>query len=85
MSGLLALLDDVAAIAKVAAASVDDIAAAAAKAGAKAAGVVIDDAAVTPKYVTGFAADRELPMIWRIALGSIRNKLVILLPGLLLL
>jgi hypothetical protein len=83
MSGLLALLDDVAAIAKVAAASVDDIAAAAAKAGAKAAGVVIDDAAVTPKYVHGFQADRELPIIWRIALGSVKNKLVILLPGLL--
>jgi hypothetical protein len=85
MSGLLALLDDVAAIAKVAAASVDDIAAAAAKAGAKAAGVVIDDAAVTPKYVHGFSADRELPIIWRIARGSLRNKLVVLLPGLLLL
>jgi len=83
MSGLLALLDDVAAIAKVAAASVDDIAGAAAKAGAKAAGVVIDDAAVTPKYVHGFEADRELPIIWRIAIGSIRNKLVILLPALL--
>lgn len=83
MSGLLALLDDVAAIAKVAAASVDDIAAAAAKAGAKAAGVVIDDAAVTPKYVHGFEADRELPIIWRIARGSMRNKLLILLPGLL--
>jgi predicted DNA repair protein MutK len=83
MSGLLALLDDVAAIAKVAAASVDDIAAAAAKAGAKAAGVVIDDAAVTPKYVHGFEADRELPIIKRIAIGSVRNKLVILLPALL--
>ena len=83
MSGLLALLDDVAAIAKVAAASIDDIGAAAAKAGAKAAGVVIDDAAVTPKYVHGFEADRELPIIWRIALGSVKNKLVILLPGLL--
>ncbi|WP_431299760.1 DUF808 domain-containing protein [Tabrizicola sp. BL-A-41-H6] len=83
MSGLLALLDDVAAIAKVAAASVDDIAAAATKAGAKAAGVVIDDAAVTPKYVHGFSADRELPIIWRIALGSMKNKLVFLLPGLL--
>jgi predicted DNA repair protein MutK len=83
MSGLLALLDDVAAIAKVAAASVDDIAAAAAKAGAKAAGVVIDDAAVTPKYVHGFEADRELPIIWRIAKGSVKNKLVILLPALL--
>ncbi len=85
MSGLLALFDDVAAIAKVAAASIDDIAAAAGKAGAKAAGVVIDDAAVTPKYVTGFKADRELPIIWRIALGSVRNKLVILLPLALLL
>ena len=85
MSGLLALLDDVAAIAKVAAASVDDIGAAAAKAGAKAAGVVIDDAAVTPKYVHGFEAARELPIIGRIALGSIRNKLVILLPAALLL
>lgn len=85
MSGLIALLDDVAAIAKVAAASVDDIAAAAAKAGSKAAGVVIDDAAVTPKYVTGFSADRELPMIWKIAVGSVRNKLILLLPGLLLL
>ena len=83
MSGLLALLDDVAAIAKLAAASVDDIVAAAAKAGAKAAGVVIDDAAVTPKYVHGFSADRELPIIWRIARGSLRNKLLVLLPALL--
>ena len=80
MSGLLALLDDVAAIAKVAAASVDDIAGAAAKAGAKAAGVVIDDTAVTPKYVHGFEAKRELPIIGRIAWGSIKNKLIILLP-----
>ena len=85
MSGLLALLDDVAAIAKVAAASIADIAAAAAKAGAKAAGVVIDDAAVTPKYVTGFKPDRELPIIRRIAIGSLRNKLLVLLPGLMLL
>jgi len=83
MSGLLALLDDVAAIAKVAASSLDDVAAAAAKAGSKTAGVVIDDAAVTPKYVHGFSADRELPIIWRIARGSLRNKLIILLPGLL--
>ncbi len=81
MSGLLALLDDVAAIAKVAASSIDDIVAAAAKSGAKAAGVVIDDTAVTPKYAHGFAADRELPIIWRIALGSLRNKLLILLPA----
>lgn len=85
MSGLLALLDDVAAIAKVAAASIDDVIGQAAKAGAKAAGAVIDDAAVTPKYVHGFAAKRELPIVWRIARGSIFNKLVILLPVALLL
>ncbi len=81
MSGLLALLDDVAGLAKVAAASIDDVAANAAKAGAKAAGAVIDDAAVTPKYVQGFDASRELPIIWRIARGSIFNKLVFLLPA----
>lgn len=85
MSGLLALLDDVAGIAKIAAASVDDVAGQAAKAGAKAAGAVIDDAAVTPKYVHGFSAARELPIVGKIALGSIRNKLVILLPLALLL
>ena len=85
MSGLLALLDDVAAIAKVAAASLDDVAAQALKAGSKAAGVVIDDAAVTPAYVTGFAAERELSIVGRIALGSLKNKLVFLLPAALLL
>ncbi|MEM7191802.1 MAG: DUF808 domain-containing protein [Pseudomonadota bacterium] len=83
MSGLLALLDDVAAIAKMAAAQVDDIAAHAAKATGKSAGVVVDDAAVTPKYVTGIAAARELPMIGKIATGSFISKLVILLPLLL--
>ncbi len=81
MSGLIALLDDVAAIAKVAAASVDDVIGQAAKASAKAAGAVIDDAAVSPKYVHGFAADRELPIIWRITKGSLRNKLLYLLPA----
>ena len=100
MSGLLALLDDVAAIAKLAAAQIDDVAGQAAKvgakvgagvlddaakAGAKAAGVVIDDAAVTPKYVTGLPAARELPIIWKIARASFFNKLVILLPAALLL
>jgi predicted DNA repair protein MutK len=85
MSGLLALLDDVAAIAKVAAASVDDVIGQATKAGAKAAGAVIDDAAVTPKYVHGFSADREIPIVWKIAKGSLFNKLVILLPLALLL
>jgi predicted DNA repair protein MutK len=84
-TGFLALLDDVAAIAKVAAASLDDTAAAAAKASAKAAGVVIDDAAVTPRYVQGFTADRELPIVAKIARGSLKNKLVFLLPGALLL
>ena len=85
MSGLLALLDDVAAIAKLAAAQLDDVAAQASKAGVKAAGVVIDDAAVTPKYVTGLPAARELPIVWKIARASFFNKLVILLPAALLL
>lgn len=85
MSGLLALLDDVAGIAKIAAASVDDVASQAAKASSKVAGVIIDDAAVTPRYLTGFAAKRELPMIWKITKGSLFNKVVVLLPGLLLL
>ncbi len=84
-TGLIALLDDVAAIAKVAAASLDDVGAQAAKAGAKAAGVVIDDTAVTPRYVVGFTAERELSIIWRIAKGSLRTKLVFILPGALLL
>jgi predicted DNA repair protein MutK len=81
-SGLIALLDDVATIAKVAAASIDDIGAATAKAGSKAAGVVIDDTAVTPRYVTGFTPDRELPIIGKIALGSLKNKVVILIAAL---
>lgn len=84
-AGLIGLLDDIAAIAKVAAASLDDVAGQAVKAGTKAAGVVIDDAAVTPNYVIGFAAQRELPIVGKIALGSLRNKLLILLPIALLL
>ena len=85
MSGLLALLDDVAAIAKVAASQIDDVVGQAVKASSKAAGAVIDDAAVTPKYVQGFDAHRELPIVWRITRGSLFNKLVILLPVALLL
>ena len=84
-SGLSALLDDIATIAKVAAASIDDIGAASGKAGAKAAGVVIDDTAVTPRYVTGFTPDRELPVIAKIAQGSLINKICIILPVALLL
>jgi uncharacterized protein len=85
MSGLLALLDDVVALTKLAAATLDDAAAQAVKASAKAAGVVVDDAAVTPRYVTGLAANRELPIVGRIAVGSLRNKLIFLLPAALLL
>ena len=84
-SGLVALLDDVAGIAKIAATSLDDVGAAASKAGVKAAGVVIDDAAVTPGYAVGFTPDRELPIVFKIALGSLRNKFIFLLPGALLL
>ena len=80
-TGLVALLDDVAALARLAASSLDDVAAQAGKAGTKAIGVVVDDAAVTPRYVTGLAAAREIPIVGRIALGSLKNKLLFLLPG----
>lgn len=100
MSGLLSLLDDIAALAKLAAVHVDDVASQAsragvkiagsviddaAKAGTKSLGVVIDDAAVTPKYVQNLPAARELPIVWKIARGSVFNKLVILLPAAMLL
>ncbi|HEX6249747.1 MAG TPA: DUF808 domain-containing protein [Nocardioidaceae bacterium] len=84
-AGLFGLLDDIAALAKLAAASVDDIGAAATRAGVKSAGVVVDDTAVTPQYVHGVTAKRELPIIRRIATGSLRNKLLIILPAILLL
>lgn len=84
-TGLVALLDDIAVIAKAAAATIDDVGVAATKAGSKAAGVVIDDAAVTPSYVTEFTPDRELPIIRKIAIGSLKNKLLILLPAALVL
>ena len=83
--GLAALLDDIAALARVAAASIDDVSAAAGRAGTKAAGVIVDDAAVTPRYVTGFKPDRELPIIKKIAIGSFRNKLLFIVPVALLL
>ncbi|NYG55204.1 DUF808 family protein [Nocardioides perillae] len=84
-AGLFALLDDVAALARLAAASVDDVGAAAGRASAKAAGVVVDDTAVTPQYVHGVAAQRELPIIRKIAVGSLRNKLLFILPAIMLL
>jgi predicted DNA repair protein MutK len=84
-SGLVALLDDIAGLTRLAAASLDDVGAAATKAGTKAIGVVVDDTAVTPRYVVGLSPQRELPIIGKIALGSLRNKLLILLPASLLL
>ncbi|WP_252443573.1 DUF808 domain-containing protein [Pseudonocardia humida] len=81
---MAALLDDIAALARLAAASIDDVGAAAGRASAKAAGVIVDDAAVTPRYLQGFAAERELPVVRKIAIGSIRNKLLIILPVILL-
>ena len=83
--GLVGLLDDIAALAKLAAASIDDVGAAAGRASAKAAGVVVDDTAVTPAYVQGLAAERELPIIKKIATGSLKNKLLFILPAALLL
>ena len=79
--GLVALLDDVAALAKLASSQIDGVAGAAGRAGTKAAGVVIDDTAVTPNYVTGLSPERELPIIWKITKGSLRNKLLFLLPA----
>jgi len=84
-AGLFGLLDDIATLAKLAAASIDDVGAAAGRATVKAAGVVVDDTAVTPQYVQGIAAHRELPIIKKIAVGSLRNKLFIILPIALLL
>ena len=83
-AGLFALLDDVAVLTRAAAASLDDIGVAAGRASLKAAGVVVDDAAVTPQYVQGLTADRELPIVRRIAFGSLRNKLLFILPAVLL-
>jgi predicted DNA repair protein MutK len=79
--GLLALLDDVVALTKLTAAALDDAVGQAAQAGSKAAGVVIDDAAVTPRYVVGLAAERELPIVAKIAWGSLKNKIIFLLPA----
>lgn len=84
-AGLFALLDDIAVLARAAAASIDDVAAASGRASVKAAGVVVDDAAVTPRYVQGIEPKRELPIIKRITIGSLRNKLVLIIPAILLL
>jgi predicted DNA repair protein MutK len=83
--GLFALLDDIAVLAKAAAASIDDVGAAAGRASAKAAGVIVDDTAVTPRYVQGLSPTRELPIIKKIAIGSLRNKLLLILPAAMLL
>jgi len=79
--GLLALVDDIGVMARATAASLDDVAVLTGKAGSKAAGIVVDDAAVTPGYVVGLSPDRELPVIWKITVGSLRNKMLILLPA----
>lgn len=84
-AGLFGLLDDIAALARLAAASIDDVGAAAGRASMKAAGVVVDDTAVTPQYVRNVAAAREVPIVKKIARGSLRNKLLFILPAALLL
>lgn len=83
--GIVALLDDIATLAKMAAASVDDVAAATGRASAKTVGVIVDDTAVTPQYLQGLKPERELPIIKRIARGSLTNKLLIILPAALVL
>jgi uncharacterized protein len=84
-TGLLALLDDVAALVKVGAASLDDVPTQVAKTTGKVSGIVIDDAAVTPKYVVGLDPVRELAIIFKIAKKSLLNKIVLLAPAALLL
>jgi predicted DNA repair protein MutK len=84
-SGLLALLDDISALVKASAASLDDVPTQVAKTTGKVSGIVIDDAAVTPKYVVGLDPSRELLIIYRIAKKSLINKLLILSPAALLL
>jgi predicted DNA repair protein MutK len=84
-SGLFALLDDIAVLARASAASVDDIVLGASRASVKSAGILIDDAAVTPGYVMGLSPKRELPVVGKITLGSLRNKFLIVIPAILLL
>ena len=84
-TGLLALLDDVTALVKVTAASLDDVPLQIAKTGGKVSGIVIDDAAVTPKYVVGLDPKRELAIIWNITRKSLFNKLILLAPAVMLL
>lgn len=84
-SGFFALLDDIGALVKASAASLDDIPAQVSKTTGKVSGIVIDDTAVTPKYVVGLDPSRELSIIYRIARKSLFNKLLILSPAALLL
>jgi predicted DNA repair protein MutK len=84
-SGFFALLDDVAALVKVSAASLDDVPAQVAKTTGKVSGIVIDDTAVTPKYVVGLDPSRELAIIYRIAKKSLVNKILLLSPAALVL
>jgi predicted DNA repair protein MutK len=84
-SGFFALLDDISALVKASAASLDDVPAQVAKTTGKVSGIVIDDTAVTPKYVVGLDPSRELSIIYRIAKKSLINKIFILSPAALLL
>lgn len=84
-SGFFALLDDISALVKASAASLDDVPTQVAKTTGKVSGIVIDDTAVTPKYVVGLDPSRELSIIYRIAKKSLINKLLILSPAALLL
>ena len=84
-SGFFALLDDISALVKASAASLDDVPAQVAKTTGKVSGIVIDDTAVTPKYVVGLDPSRELSIIFQIAKKSLINKILILSPAALLL
>lgn len=84
-SGLMALLDDIGALVKASAATLDDVPTQVAKTTGKVSGIVIDDTAVTPKYVVGLDPKREISIIFQIAKKSLRNKLLILTPAALIL
>ena len=84
-SGFFALLDDISALVKASAASLDDVPAQVSKTTGKVSGIVIDDTAVTPKYVVGLDPSRELSIIFQIAKKSLINKILILSPAALLL
>ena len=76
-ASLLALLDDIAAV-------LDDVALMTKVAAKKTAGVLGDDLALNAQQVSGVRAERELPVVWAVAMGSLKNKLILVPAALLI-